>query len=614
LDFLRVVMCGSVDDGKSTLIGRLLYDAGLVTDDQIAAIAAIATASQGGLCGPEGLDFSLLLDGLQTERDQGVTIDAGYRYFKTTQRIFSVVDSPGAEQYTRNTATAASAADAAIVVVDCRAGVLPQTRRHLAILSFFGVARVAVIVNKMDLLDFDEAAFRRIVDACREAARIAGLRTVDVLPTSALFGDNVVRRSARLNWYNGPTLLEWLERVETNPVAADRPFRMPVQWINRGIVDFRGYGGLIVSGRIRVNDPIVVMPSGLRTTVARIVTMDGDRQEANAGQSVTLTLNSQIDVESGAILASVVSSPEAANHFRARIVWFAETPMIPGRSYLMQIGTESVSATVTDLKYRIDRETQASLAAETLKINEIAVCNIMTDRAVAFDAYAQDRNTGAFILIDRDTSATIGAGTIEFALRRSANLTWHEFKVDRATRASLKGQQPAILWFTGLSAAGKSTIADLLERRLAAQGRHTFLLDGDNIRHGLNKNLGFTEADRVENVRRVAEVARLMADAGLIVIVSLISPFQRERALAREIAGDVDFLEIFIDAPLALCEQRDPKGLYAKARAGLLMNFTGVDSPYEAPKNPDLQLNTEAVRAEALVDEVLKELTQRGLV
>jgi bifunctional enzyme CysN/CysC len=437
---------------------------------------------------------------------------------------------------------------------------------------------------------------------------------VDVLPTSALFGDNVVRRSARLSWYNGPTLLDWLEHVETDLAAADQPFRMPVQWVNRGIVDFRGFSGFIVSGRIRVDDPILVMPSGMRTTVARIVTMDGDRQKAEAGQSVTLTLNSQIDVGRGAVLASVASPPEAANHFRARIAWFSETPMMPGRSYLMRIGTEIVSAAVTDLKYRIDPETQASLAAETLTINEIGVCNIMTDRAIAFDAYAQNRNTGGFILIDRITSATIGAGTIEFALRRSSNLTWHEFKVDRATRARLMGHRPAILWFTGLSAAGKSMIADLLERRLTAHGHHTFLLDGDNVRHGLNKDLGFTEADRVENMRRVAEVARLMADAGLVVIVSLISPFQRERALAREIAGDVEFLEIFVDAPLALCEQRDPKGLYAKARAGILVNFTGVDSPYEVPQNADLRLNTEAVGVEALVDEVLKELTRRGLV
>jgi len=555
----------------------------------------------------------LLLDGLQAEREQGITVDVAYRYFETPNRAFIVADSPGHEQYIRNMATAASTSEVALVLVDARKGLVTQTRLHFALLSLFGIRRVVAIVNKIDLVGFREAPFVDVAKACRDAAKAAGLGEIECIPVSALAGDNVVHRGERLDWYHGPTLLQWLETVEVEAAAA-MPFRMPVQWVNRGVADFRGYAGLVVSGSIRPGDRIVAAPSGLHTTVARIITFDGDLSEAEAGQAVTLTLADPIDVGRGTLLAAAGRPPGVANQFRVRLVGLGRDPILPGRSYLMRIGTTYVPAAITKFSHRVDIEAHAHIATTTLSVNEIAVCNLSTHHPIPFDTYADNRDTGGFILIDRITNQTIAAGVVDFALRRSANLAWRQFEVDRTAHARLKGQRPAILWLTGLSGAGKSTIADILERKLVAQGRHTFILDGDNVRHGLNKDLGFTEVDRVENIRRVAEVARLMAEAGLIVIVSFISPFARERMLAREIAGDIEFLEIFVDTPMEVCERRDSKGLYAKARAGLLQNFTGIDSPYEAPAHPDLRLAAALPPPDSLAEEIVLELVKRGLV
>ena len=608
--FLSFATCGSVDDGKSTLIGRLLFDVDVLPEDQK---QAVVEASKGRMCGPEGLDFSLLLDGLSAEREQGITIDVAYRFFETPKRIFRIADSPGHEQYTRNMATAASTADAAVLIVDARKGVLPQTRRHLGILALFRVSQVLIVINKMDLLDFSDGAFMAVSQDCLAAARDAGIKHAVSIPASAMLGDNVAKKSARMPWHRGPTMLGWLESVSAEVSDKARPFRMPIQWVNRPNDEFRGYSGLIESGKIKVGDGVQVAPSGLTASVSRIVTMDDEPGEASAGDSVTILLDRHIDAGRGSVITDARSAT-VADQFRVHIAWFSDVPLFPGRSYLMKVGTTTVPVTITDIKYRLDLEAQNHIAAKTLAVNEIGVCNLAADTPVACDAYSQDRALGGFILIDRISADTVGAGVIEYPLRRATNVGWHEFKINREARARLKGQTPVILWLTGLSGSGKSTIADLVERRLSAEGHHTFVLDGDNVRHGLNKDLGFTDADRVENVRRMAEVARLMAEAGLIVLVAVISPFRRERELARRLAGDIDFLEIFVDAPITVCERRDPKGLYAKARAGVLKNFTGVDSPYEFPQHADLNLRAGEVPAEDLAQEVFAELNRRKLI
>jgi bifunctional enzyme CysN/CysC len=581
--------CGSVDDGKSTLIGRLLYDAGLVPADNL---AELMRDSRGRPAGPEALDFSLLVDGLAAEREQGITIDVAYRYFATATRNFIVADAPGHEQYTRNMATAASNAQAALVLVDARKGVVAQTRRHAVILSLMGVRHIALIVNKMDLAGDSEARFQEIASEFRAFAGRLNLNDILAIPTAALTGANVVRRGPAMGWYEGPSLLEWLEQVPADAEQASGPFRMPIQWVNRASAEFRGLAGTIAAGRIRPGDPVGTARSGRVSKVARIVAMGGDLPEAKAGQAIILVLEDDLDVGRGDLLFDPAAPPAIADQFEANLVWFSDEDLLPRRSYLLQVGTELVSAEVTALKHEISVDSLEKGAAKVLGANGIGVCNLATSHPVSFESYRDSRSLGSFILIDRMTRATVGAGMIEFPLRRATNLAWHTFDIDRERRAAQKAQRPAIIWFTGLSGSGKSTIANLMERRLHALGRHTFLLDGDNVRHGLNKDLGFTDVDRVENVRRLANVARLMAEAGLIVLVALISPFARERQMAREIAGDVEFLEIFVDAPLSVCQERDPKGLYAKASKGQIAHLTGIDSPYEVPEAPDLHLQT----------------------
>ena len=598
---LRVLTCGSVDDGKSTLLGRILYDAECVYEDQL---AALFNDSRGRVAEGE-LDFSLLLDGLMAEREQGITIDIAWRFFATAKRKFIVADCPGHEQYTRNMATGASQADAAVLLIDARKGVLTQTRRHAHILALMGIRHVAVAVNKMDLVGYDRAVFEAIAAEIEALAGALGITEARAVPVSALKGDNVMRRSAAMPWYEGPTLLGWLETVEVEAGAEAGPFRMPVQYVIRAGQDFRGFAGLIARGRIRPGDEICIARSGARATVARIVTMERDLDEAVAGQSVTLVLDREVDVSRGDVLALAEQPPAVADQVQAHLVWMGAHPLVPGRHYLMRIGTDEVPASVTALKHRIDVNSRAHLAARELAINELAVVNLAADRAIAFDPYAESRELGGFVLIDRLSNETVASGTIDFALRRATNIAWQRFDTTPAARAAAMGQRPAILWFTGLSGAGKSTIANIVDRKLMAAGRRVFVLDGDNVRHGLNRDLGFTEADRVENIRRVAEVAKLMADAGLIVLVSLISPYRNERLLAREIAGSHRFLEIFVDVPLAVAEARDPKGLYARARAGRIRNFTGIDAPYEPPEAPELVLPTAASAPEELADRVL---------
>ncbi len=608
-DLLRLITCGSVDDGKSTLIGRLLADAGAVPDDQLRN----AQPTPGNNSLPEGLpDYAMLLDGLQAEREQGITIDVGYRFFTTPRRRFILADTPGHEQYTRNMATGASAADVAIVLVDASKGLLNQTWRHSAIVSTMGIRRVVLAVNKMDLVDYRQRDFADIVAAYATMAERLGLSNVASIPVSALRGDNIIRQSDATPWYQGPTLLRYLETVEI-PNASSKPFRFGVQWVNRGAAGFRGYAGTVLGGRLRVGDEIAVQPSGVRTHVARIVTFDRDLDEARAGQAVSLTLADPVDVSRGDLIAGCAQPPHVADQFAADLVWLDDAPMLPGRPYVMRLGTATYTATVTELKHRLDMSTGAGRAAKQLDVNQIGFANLGLDRPAAFDAYADNRNTGNFILIDRVTNGTVGAGMIRFPLRRAANLTWQNFSTDRSARSAIKGHRPAVLWFTGLSGSGKSTVADAVDRRLLALGRHTYILDGDNIRHGLNRDLGFTDTDRVENIRRVIEVARLLADAGLIVLMSFISPFRAERQLARERLGD-DFLEIFVDTSLAECERRDPKGLYRKARDGKIANFTGLDSAYEPPADPDIHLRTAEMSVDQEVDIVLQSLQQRGIL
>jgi bifunctional enzyme CysN/CysC len=609
---LRFITCGSVDDGKSTLIGRLLYDAKMLFEDQLAAIEADSKkwGTQGG-----DIDFALLVDGLAAEREQGITIDVAYRYFSTERRKFIVADTPGHEQYTRNMVTGASTADVAVILVDARKGVLTQTRRHSHLVSLIGIRRVVLAINKMDLVDHSQAVFERIVDDYRAFARQVGLDDITAIPLSALKGDNMLQPSSRTPWYRGPTLMGWLETVEVDEARQQQgPLRLPVQWVNRPDLDFRGFAGRLASGTVQPGDRVRVQPSGRESTVARIVTAGGDLPRAVAGQSITLTLTDEVDISRGDVISGADSPAEVADQFEATLVWMAEEPMYPGRPYLLKIGARTVNATITEPKYRVNVNTLERLAAKQLALNEIGEVNLALDRPIAFDAYQTNREMGGFILIDRLSNATVGAGMLRFALRRAHNIHLQHVDVDKAARAAHKGQRPGVVWFTGLSGAGKSTIANLLEKRLHAMGRHTYLLDGDNVRHGLNKDLGFTEADRVENIRRVAEVARLMADAGLIVITAFISPFRAERAMARALVAEGEFIEVHVDTPLEVAEQRDVKGLYKKARRGELKNFTGIDSPYEAPEAPELRVNTAQGTAEDAAGLVVARLRELGLL
>jgi len=607
---LRFITCGSVDDGKSTLIGRLLHDTRLLLDDQVAALEA--DSRRHGTQG-DGIDFALLVDGLAAEREQGITIDVAYRFFGTEKRKFIVADCPGHEQYTRNMATGASTADLAIVLVDARKGLLTQTRRHSYIVSLLGIRHVVLAVNKMDLVDYDEATFEAIAAGYRELAGQLGITGVTCIPVSALQGDNMLGPSEAMPWYRGPSLLEQLEQVEVGPPGASREpgtrgFRLPVQWVCRPSQNFRGFSGSVLGAPVAVGDEIAVLPSGQRSRVAAIVTADGDLDQAAPGRAVTLTLADEIDVSRGDIIAAATDLPEVADQFAAHLLWLGGQPLLPGRPYWLRIGSRTVGAQVTEIKHRVDVNTQDHLAAKQLDLNEVAFCNLMLDQPIAFEPYADNHALGGFILIDRTSNATVAAGTLAFALRRAGNIHWQHVDVDQAARARIKHQQPRCLWFTGLSGSGKSTIANLVEKRLLAQGHHTYVLDGDNVRHGLNKDLGFTDADRVENIRRVAEVARLMVDAGLIVLVSFISPFRAERDMARGMFAEGEFLEVFVDTPLEVAEQRDVKGLYAKARAGGIRNFTGIDSPYEAPLAAELVLDTVAGDAEANATAVVERL------
>ena len=609
-DLLRFLTCGSVDDGKSTLIGRLLYDCSLVLDDQLATLER--DSRRFGTNGAD-VDFSLLLDGLEDERQQRITIDVAYRFFATPERAFAVADTPGHEQYTRNMATGASTCELAVILIDARKGVLPQTKRHAFISSLLGIRHLVLAVNKMDLVGFDERCFEEI--ATRFSAFAAGLGNLSfrVIPVAARSGDNVTKGSSRMPWYQGPTLLEHLHSVDVTG-AGERPFRFPVQWVNRPNGEFRGFSGTVVSGSIAPGDAVLVAGSGRSARVKEIVTFDGSVDYATEGDAVTLTLDSEIDIARGDLLADLHDPPECVDQFAAHVIWLCEQPLVPGRSYFLKIGTRTVPATVTALKHRINIETVAHLADKTLGLNEIGFCNLSTAAPVAFDPYAANRDTGAFILIDRFTNETAGAGMIAFGLRRASNIHWQALTVGRGQRAALKEQSPAVLWLTGLSGAGKSTIADIIEKKLLAAGRHTMLLDGDNVRHGLNRDLGFTDADRVENIRRVGEVARLMTEAGLIVICSFISPFRGERRMARELAAPTAFLEIFVDTPLDECMRRDPKGLYAKANSGRIENFTGLDSSYEAPEAPEIRIATLGVTPEAAAEHILDELRRREII
>ena len=599
---LRFITCGSVDDGKSTLIGRLLYESKLVFEDHMAALEADSkkVGTQGG-----DLDFALLVDGLAAEREQGITIDVAYRFFSTERRKFIVADTPGHEQYTRNMVTGASTAELAVVMIDARKGVLTQTRRHSYLVSLLGIRKIVLAINKLDLVDYSKKVYDDIETEYRAFAAEIGLTDIQCIPMSALKGDNIVEPSPHTPWYHGPTLVAHLETVEIEDALQHSPFRMPVQWVNRPDLDFRGFSGQALSGIIRPGDRIRVLPSGQESDVERIVTFGGDLDEAVAGQSVTLTLTDEIDISRGDVISISNNPPAVADQFEAHIVWMAENEMLPGRPYLAKIGTRTVGVTVTHPKYKVNVNTLEHTATKTLALNEIGVCNISFDRPVAFDAYKENRDMGGFVVIDRMTNTTVGAGIIDFALRRADNVHWQAIEVNKDAHAAMKGQKPGVVWFTGLSGSGKSTIANIVERKLHQLGRHTYMLDGDNVRHGLNRDLGFTEEDRVENIRRVAEVSGLMVDAGLIVLVSFISPFRAERRLARERLAEGEFIEVFVDTPIEVAEQRDPKGLYKKARQGELKNFTGIDSPYERPENPEIRIDSTVTSAEEAADIVV---------
>jgi bifunctional enzyme CysN/CysC len=603
---LRFITCGSVDDGKSTLIGRLLYESKALFEDQLGQLEV--DSKKLGTQGDE-LDFALLVDGLSAEREQGITIDVAYRFFATDKRKFIVADTPGHEQYTRNMVTGASTADLAVILIDARQGLLTQTRRHSYLVSLLGIRKVVVAINKLDLVGFSQAVFERIETDYRGFAAQIGLQDIQCIPLSALRGDNMLEASANTPWYQGPTLLQHLENVPLEQARqVEAAFRLPVQWVNRPNLDFRGYCGNVAAGSVSVGDRIRVLPSGQQSEVTAIFGSAGEQQQALCNQAVTLVLKDDIDISRGDLIALADAPPAVADQFEATLVWMDEEPMLPGRPYLMKIGCRTVGMSCANLKHRIDVNSLEHLAAKTLELNGIGVCNLHLDRPIAFDAYADNRDTGGFIVIDRLSNRTVGAGMLHFALRRAQNVHWQAIDVNREAHAALKGQSPRVLWFTGLSGAGKSTIANLVERKLHALGRHTYLLDGDNVRHGLNRDLGFTEVDRVENIRRVSEVAKLMLDAGLITLVSFISPFRAERDMARDLAGDGNFLEIFVDAPLALAEQRDPKGLYQKARRGELKNFTGIDSPYEAPVTPDIHIDTRNESAETAAERIVEAL------
>ena len=607
---LRFITCGSVDDGKSTLIGRLLYDSKMIFEDQLAALES--DSKRVGTQGAD-IDFALLVDGLAAEREQGITIDVAYRFFSTDRRKFIVADCPGHEQYTRNMATGASTADLAVILIDARKGVLAQTRRHSALVRLLGIRHAVLAVNKMDLVGYDRAVFEAILTDYRAFADRLGLADVTAIPISGLKGDNITAVSDAMPWYDGPTLIEHLETVDIADSASnDAPFRFPVQWVNRPNQGFRGFAGTIAGGRVCPGDRVRVLPSAHEAQVARIVSFDGDLPEAVAGQSVTLTFDREIDVSRGDMIVEASNPATVADQFETTIVWMADEPLLAGRPYWLKIGSKTVSATITDIKHQLNVDTLEPLPARTLELNAIGVCNLQTDQPIAFDPYEANRDTGGFILIDRLSNATVGAGLIHFALRRAHNIHWQALDVDRESRAALMGQRPAVLWFTGLSGAGKSTIANLVEKRLHGLGRHTYTLDGDNVRHGLNRDLGFTDADRVENIRRVAEVAKLMADAGLIVMVSFISPFRAERRMARELMREGEFIEVFVDTPLAQAEARDVKGLYAKARTGELKNFTGIDSPYERPENPEIHVDTTRETPEEAAERLVDYLLQIG--
>jgi len=608
---LRFLTCGSVDDGKSTLIGRLLYDSKLILEDQLAALTR--DSDRYGTTG-EDLDLALLVDGLEAERQQGITIDVAYRFFTTARRSFIVADTPGHEQYTRNMATGASNADLAVILIDARKGMLTQTRRHSTICSLLGVRHVVLAVNKIDLVDFDQAVFDRIVADYRAFAADLNFAEITPIPMSARHGDNVTGRSSKTPWYLGPTLIEHLETVDVDSDTAEKPFRFPVQWVNRPNLDFRGFSGTIASGTVRPGDPVTVAASGRQTKVARIVTYDGDIAEAKAGDAVTLTLADEVDIARGDLLSAPTARPEVADQFAAHVIWMGDEPLLPGRPYLMRIGTRYVPVKVTALKHKLDVDTREQLAARTLTLNEIGVCNLSTTSPIAFDAYAENRETGAFILIDRYSNATVGAGMIDFGLRRAANIHRQDVLVGRADHERLNGHKPAVLWFTGLSGSGKSTIANLVERELYERGARTFLLDGDNVRHGLNRDLGFSDAERVENIRRVGEVAKLFVESGAIVLCSFISPFRAERRMVRELFAEGEFIEIFVDTPLEDCIARDPKGLYVKAQAGQIANFTGVSSPYEAPENAELVIPTHGRDPADGAHSVIEELVKRGRI
>ena len=609
-DLLRFITCGSVDDGKSTLIGRLLFDSKLLSDDQL---AELKRDSRNRLTGPEGLDFSLLVDGLMAEREQGITIDIAYRFFETAERRYIVADTPGHEQYTRNMATAASRAELALLLADARKGLLQQTRRHARIAALMGIRHVILAVNKMDLVGYDAGVFEAIAAEFSAFASALEFSDIQVIPVSALNGDNVLYRSTNTPWFDGSSLRDALDTISIGGAAAE-PYRMPVQYVIRTGTDFRGYAGLITGGSVSIGDNVEISPSRAHSRVSRITSFDGDLQTAGAGQSVVICLADDVDVSRGDVFALPDAAPTIADQFAAELIWMDEEPLYPGRSYSLRMGTNSVNASVTEISSIVDVDRGAPIPARQMRLNDIGHVKVAADRLIAFDPYRASRDMGSFILIDRLSNRTVGAGMIVHPLRRGQNIQVQKFDIDRATRAQLKGQRPAVVWLTGLSGAGKSTIANIVERELTLAGRHCYILDGDNIRHGVNKDLGFTAADRVENMRRVAEVARLLADAGLIVIVSLISPFLRERAMAREVVGDIDFLEVFVDAPLAVCEARDPKHLYAKARAGSIVNFTGIDAPYEPPPSPDLVLQTANETAESLADRLISQLHDRGIV
>ena len=609
--YMRFLTCGSVDDGKSTLIGRLLYDTKLIFEDQLKTLEK--DSRKHGTTGKD-VDLALLLDGLDAEREQGITIDVAYRFFTTSKRKFIVADTPGHEQYTRNMATGASTADLAIILIDARKGVLTQTRRHAYICSLLRIRHIVLAINKIDLVDYSQDVFEAIDDEFRDFADKLDYASLTSIPMSARFGENVIGRSEKLSWFAGPALLPYLESIDVSSDREAQPFRLPVQWVNRPNLDFRGFAGTVASGRVFPGDKIVVANSGQSSEITRIVTQDGDLSEARAGDAVTLTLRDEIDISRGDILAASNARPEVTDQFAAHVLWMSEEELLPGRQYLIKIGARSVPATVTELKHKIDVNNLEHFAAKTLQLNEVGFCNVSASVPIAFDRYADNRETGSFIIIDRFSNSTVGAGMIEFGLRRATNVHWQALDINKSVRSEQKGQKPVILWFTGLSGSGKSTIANIVEKKLSLNGRHTYLLDGDNVRHGLNRDLGFTDADRVENIRRVAETAKLFVDAGLIVLVSFISPFRSERRTARELVQPGEFLEVYVDTPLEVCQARDPKGLYKRAQAGEIKNFTGIDSPYEPPEAAEIHVNTVDLTPEAAADAIIERMLKLKLI